>query len=76
MFEFHCFALHMYVKADQRCSWHKNKDISIIDCFLAGSFPNVYVGLVVKLWRHSVSWKEREQKKLNKNNIPVRLLTM
>lgn len=58
MFALYYFVLHMHVKADQRCSWHKNKGSSIIDCFLAGCFPNDYVGLVVKLWRHSVTWKD------------------
>lgn len=65
MFELYCIVLHMHVKADKHCSWHRYKGNSIIDCFLAGCFPNDYVGLVVKLEAFSLleRFEEREQKK-------------
>ncbi len=66
MFELHCFVLHMHVKANQRCSWHKNKGSSIIDCFLAGCFPNDYVGLVVKFEAFSLLERLREREQKNK----------
>jgi len=66
MFELYCFTLHMHVKADQHCIWHRNKGNSIIDCFLVECFPNDYVGLVVKLWRYSVSWKNSRKENRNK----------